>query len=122
MFTPKGEFLHSIATDPCRGLFPLSISSTSDGHLLVGTLISFVLLTVYYEDGTVLNRDGNKGWEFKNVVKAIMNDIELDDSQALFSVLTLHMKRNGQIMVAGSGKTDHVITIGMGLYELMQVV
>ena len=54
VFTPQGQFLHSIAIDPCSGVFPLSIYCTSDGHLLLGTHCSTILFSVYHEDGTLV--------------------------------------------------------------------
>ena len=74
-------------------MFPFSISSTSDGHLLVGTMISFGLLSVYHEDGTVACGCNSS----ENVMQKIF--VNGEDGKELFAVFALHMTRNGQIIV-----------------------
>ena len=68
-YTPQGQFLYSIAVDPVHcGIAPRSICSTLDGHLLVGTLVSSVFLSVYHENGTLVCGGGGNDAIFKWVV------------------------------------------------------
>ena len=57
VFTPQEQFLRSIAVDGGVfpfSVFPFSIYCTSDGHLLVGLLVSSNFLSVYHEDDTLV--------------------------------------------------------------------
>ena len=63
-------------------------------------MISFGLLSVCHEDGTV-------AYDYKgcgNVVEVFMSDEGKNEASA---VLALHMTRNGQIMSVYSRITDH---------------
>ena len=85
VFTPQGQFLHSIAVD--GGAFPFSIYCTSDGHLLVGFCMTSNFLSVYHEDGTVVCSGENPS------IESIMR------SHQIVQVYAVHVTRNGQIIV-----------------------
>ena len=89
-FTPQGEFLHSIAIDPCSSMFPLSICCTSDGHLLLGTYCSSILFSVYHEDGTLVCAGEN--------ICSELTDLVMNDTNLPHGTYVVHT-RNGQIMV-----------------------
>ena len=93
-FTPQGQFLHSIAIDPCSGVFPLSICCTSDGHLVLATYCSSILLSVYHEDGTLVCAGENI---YDEVIDSIMKGVNLP--RGTYAVHT----RNNQIMVFCEG-------------------
>ena len=91
VFTPQGQFLRSIAVDPnCCGLLVCSICCTSDGHLLVCNVYSQIFLSVHHKDGTLVCGGNGKN---KEVIKCILDDKDQPDHS-----LTVHVRRNGQIM------------------------
>ena len=48
VYTPQGQFLHSIAVDPAHcGLFITSICTIPDGHLLIGSIALSTLCYSY---------------------------------------------------------------------------
>ena len=91
VFTPQGHFLHSIAVDPLHcGLFISSVCSTPDGHLLVGSLTSSGLLSVYHEDGTLVC--GGNTSDYTELLECVK---DTDDKLTT----AVHYTRNGQIMI-----------------------
>ena len=96
VYTPQGQFLHSIAVDPTRcGVFTISICSTPDGHLLVGTYVSPTFLSVYHEDGTLV-ASGDNG------MSKILQ--EMDSDEFIGCTSALNATRNGQIMAFYNSK------------------
>ena len=90
VYTPQGQFLHSIAVDPALcGVDIFSICSTPDGHLIVGSKASSTLLSVYNEDGTLVY-GGNTSDHAELMERA-------KDSDELTTAV--HHTNNGQIVV-----------------------
>jgi len=91
VYTPQGQFLHSIAVDPaCCGLDISSICSTPDGHLLVGSKASSTLLSVYHEDGTLVY--GGNSTDYAELMEHA-KDFDRNLTTAV------HHTNNGQIVV-----------------------
>ena len=98
VFTPQGQFLHSIAVD--GGAFPCSIHCTSDGHLLIGFLISLNFLSVYHEDGTLVCKGMNLYF------KSLMGGDDVDDPVEVSAVC---VTKNGQIVVSCSSDSINFV-------------
>ena len=90
VYTPLGQFLYSIAVDSIQcGVSVMSICSTPDGHLLVGTYVSSLFLSVYHGDGTLVC-----GGDHENdaIVKWVMEN-EVPDNN-----FVVHFMNNGLIV------------------------
>jgi len=93
VFTPQGQFLHSLLPDPSQcGTIPLCITCTPDGHLLVAALLSTRFLSVYHEDGTVVITS-DREW---NPLLWLLDKYKPNINCTTTAVL---MRKNGQIVI-----------------------
>ena len=103
VFTPQGQFLHSIALDPYSDVLPFSICCTLDGHLLLGNCFSSNFLSVYHEDGTQVCGHGGGNIQYEIAHDLIRNEFMLNSTYAV------HSTRNGQIMVFCENSTNDLV-------------
>ena len=95
VFTPQGQFLHSLILDPSQcGVIPFCVHCTPDGHLLVSTLVSTSFLSVYHEDGTFVTAPNRKRDPFKFFLENADGPYTEDNFAG-----AIHMRKNGQIVI-----------------------
>ena len=108
VFTPQGQFLYPIAVDPVYcDLSPMSICYTPDNHLLVGCFMSSSLFSVLHEDGTLVCH-----------IKFDLSQLVDKSKDTDFSTNAVHMRRDGQTMVAFTDEPRLIMTTKYGLVLL----